>query len=287
MIPYHLSAEPVREWGVLPDTECPEPMCRGGEVSYPEWEGRVEICDLCDGSGRVPVELSWPCPTCAHTDDPGEVIWPSSGCLTTCPTCNGEGVVHEGWLALGAAAHDCWRCDGGGCEEDCGLRGGCKMAYAGPDSHRICGKCNGRGRFPASLSELVRVQRYPVVALKVTSFGDVRALCREVGERRILLGRDGIVWRVDHDIAEDVTDQFCEPPNPGDLVWRIVERVTLSDPITGWPCPPRPCIDCLVARIARKCTHRVPVDAEIPLPQQVGWYQADDALVAEIERRKP
>lgn len=30
---------------------CPESACRGGEVSYPEWEGRVEACQDCGGSG--------------------------------------------------------------------------------------------------------------------------------------------------------------------------------------------------------------------------------------------
>lgn len=31
---------------------CKAPDCRGGEVSYPEWEGRTEPCPECEGTGR-------------------------------------------------------------------------------------------------------------------------------------------------------------------------------------------------------------------------------------------
>ena len=42
--------------------------------------------------------------------------------------------------------HDsCPRCDGNGCEEGCGRRGGCEMVHAGPDSHKVCALCNGAG----------------------------------------------------------------------------------------------------------------------------------------------
>lgn len=30
------------------------------------------------------------CPRCGHTDDPGQVIWPTTGCLTRCDTCEGK-----------------------------------------------------------------------------------------------------------------------------------------------------------------------------------------------------
>lgn len=40
----------------------------------------------------------------------------------------------------------CWMCDGTGCEENCGARGGCRMAHAGPESHRVCRTCGGSGR---------------------------------------------------------------------------------------------------------------------------------------------
>lgn len=45
----------------------------------------------------------------------------------------------------GAQKERCQKCDGSGCEEGCGLRGGCKYAYAGPESHRICNTCHGTG----------------------------------------------------------------------------------------------------------------------------------------------
>lgn len=37
----------------------------------------------------------------------------------------------------------CKTCDGQGCEEGCGR---CDMAYAGPDSHKVCRACRGQGR---------------------------------------------------------------------------------------------------------------------------------------------
>lgn len=39
---------------VILTAPCPEPMCRGGYVQYPEWEGRDERCRNCD-DGRVDV----------------------------------------------------------------------------------------------------------------------------------------------------------------------------------------------------------------------------------------
>lgn len=33
------------------------------------------------------------CPTCGHSDDPGEMIWPTTGCLTRCDACNGSVVL--------------------------------------------------------------------------------------------------------------------------------------------------------------------------------------------------
>lgn len=44
----------------------------------------------------------------------------------------------------------CPRCFGDACEEACGLRGGCEMAYMGPNSHRICRECRGAGSVPAT-----------------------------------------------------------------------------------------------------------------------------------------
>lgn len=41
---------------------------------------------------------------------------------------------------------DCPTCDGEGCEEGCGRRGGCDDAYSGPDSHKTCRSCRGWGR---------------------------------------------------------------------------------------------------------------------------------------------
>ena len=40
----------------------------------------------------------------------------------------------------------CSKCGGWGCEEGCGPRGGCEWTYAGPDSHKICSACGGRGK---------------------------------------------------------------------------------------------------------------------------------------------
>lgn len=34
-----------------------------------------------------------PCPVCGDTDDPGYVIWPTTGCLTRCDECGGTGEV--------------------------------------------------------------------------------------------------------------------------------------------------------------------------------------------------
>lgn len=54
---------------------CPEDGCRGGEVSFPEWEGRVETCPTCDGLGTIdlgPLLLGVvehePCSTCGATE---------------------------------------------------------------------------------------------------------------------------------------------------------------------------------------------------------------------------
>ena len=41
------------------------------------------------------------------------------------------------------AATLCRTCGGQGCEEGCGR---CEMAYAGPDSHKVCRACKGHGR---------------------------------------------------------------------------------------------------------------------------------------------
>ena len=54
--------------------------------------------------------------------------------MTTAPT--------EGWL------DPCPTCDGNACEEGCGGWSGgtgCQHANAGPDSHRICRRCDGSG----------------------------------------------------------------------------------------------------------------------------------------------
>lgn len=40
---------------------------------------------------------------------------------------------------------DCPVCAGTACEEECGRLGPCQYANAGPDSHRICRYCRGRG----------------------------------------------------------------------------------------------------------------------------------------------
>lgn len=40
----------------------------------------------------------------------------------------------------------CPKCDGNGCEHGCGNFGGCRHAYDGPDSHRICSTCHGSGK---------------------------------------------------------------------------------------------------------------------------------------------
>ncbi len=41
----------------------------------------------------------------------------------------------------------CTLCMGDGCEYGCarGGDGGCEMAHAGPDSHRVCMRCGGSG----------------------------------------------------------------------------------------------------------------------------------------------
>jgi hypothetical protein len=39
----------------------------------------------------------------------------------------------------------CETCEGRGCENGCGLHGGCAHAHDGPDSHRIHAWCKGRG----------------------------------------------------------------------------------------------------------------------------------------------
>lgn len=55
-------------------------------------------------------------------------------------------VAGEEAAAMTEHLERCWKCDGTGCEYNCGLRGGCSWANAGPDSHRICSGCSGRGR---------------------------------------------------------------------------------------------------------------------------------------------
>lgn len=80
----------------VPATEpCPEADCRGGQVSYPEWEGQVEDCLTCNGSGVVPrvvvvVRPERECPTCRRFHDEGrfQIGW-------TCPRCfDGEWNTH-------------------------------------------------------------------------------------------------------------------------------------------------------------------------------------------------
>lgn len=48
---------------------------------------------------------------------------------------------------------ECPLCDGQGCEEGCGT---CEMAYAGPDSHKVCTRCGGRGRIEKPEPEPIR-----------------------------------------------------------------------------------------------------------------------------------
>lgn len=204
-------------------------------------------------SGRVPVVPTWTCPTCGGSGTSGPEFVDEFG-ASPCLDCEGEGVVSQGWLALGAAGHFT--------------------------------------SVPASLSELVRVQRWRVVHVDDIDHHIIPF---------VLVWDDGAVevWEQPED-GLPITDQFTVPPNPGGWAWRIVERVTLSDPITGWACPEcegdgceHGCVrwfgSCEYAyagpdshRIHAKCKGK----GSVPLPQQVGWYQADDALVAEIERRR-
>ena len=58
---------------------CPEPRCRGGEVQYPEWEGRTETCELCDGEGTIttplPSIIDWQSCSCAcHKVAPAQSV---------------------------------------------------------------------------------------------------------------------------------------------------------------------------------------------------------------------
>lgn len=39
----------------------------------------------------------------------------------------------------------CLTCAGHGCEESCGLTGGCEHVSAGPYSHKVCVRCSGSG----------------------------------------------------------------------------------------------------------------------------------------------
>lgn len=57
-----------------------------------------------------------------------------------------EDVVPLRRPAVSPPAQSCPLCSGNGCEEWCGRRGGCEMAYAGPDSHKVCRACGGTGR---------------------------------------------------------------------------------------------------------------------------------------------
>jgi hypothetical protein len=53
--------------------------------------------------------------------------------------------VKELLAAVDRAVATCQLCGGEGCEHG---RGNCQMAYAGPESHRTCRQCGGKGRYP-------------------------------------------------------------------------------------------------------------------------------------------
>lgn len=38
---------PICRGAGVVDVECSEPMCRGGVVQYPEWEGETQPCPVC------------------------------------------------------------------------------------------------------------------------------------------------------------------------------------------------------------------------------------------------
>lgn len=56
-------------------------------------------------------------------------------------TTNGENAAP----LLPLRGEPCSLCEGAACEEQCGRRTGCRAMSGGPDDHRVCTRCGGRG----------------------------------------------------------------------------------------------------------------------------------------------
>ena len=102
-----LGTSPLAGEGKRP---CPEPACRGGEVQYPEWEGRTETCGACDGEGTITTVL-----TCQKCDGEGKDVGVFGQSFSpSCPDCvDGHPIIE--WEVCDhdlLTAAECPICDG-------------------------------------------------------------------------------------------------------------------------------------------------------------------------------
>ena len=50
--PLPMGEQSNREYHSGDPQPCEAENCRGGQVQYPEWEGRTETCPECEGTGH-------------------------------------------------------------------------------------------------------------------------------------------------------------------------------------------------------------------------------------------
>jgi hypothetical protein len=75
----------------------------GGRWVSGRWRARWEpfVCPDCH-EGHPTFTLQQECHICGGTDDPGEMIWPESGCMTRCVGCEGMEAIDLGrWYVTG------------------------------------------------------------------------------------------------------------------------------------------------------------------------------------------
>ena len=194
-VPLH-HVEGVGDIAVLPP--CPDPACRGGEVSYPEWEGEVRPCESCHGApvvGQVVAHVE----RCATCDGKGVTLDPDSvgrAFAAVLDKGRGSGVEHlrcvcggSGWVrdqyvrVLEVLPISPWQGEGGDCPRD-----GSRHIVAEVDgSAFICGG-NNDGTFervdlPGAVPGGTAILTEPV-----------EAVCESCGEALTFAASDG-VWR--------------------------------------------------------------------------------------------
>lgn len=164
------------------------------------------------------------CPVCGDSDDPGEVIWPATGCLTRCDTCNGTALVPDPSY-VAASKPTCETCGGKG-------KLGRYPIFNGPDDLTDCPACDGSCEPP-----LVTVT-VPLLEVVEGDWGEWPKVEDWPDHDCILVDPTNpdeppILYTVGDGMTEDVSDQLLWLAHDGDvaaLVGTWVARVALGSP---------------------------------------------------------